>query len=244
MGNRLAPLVLSLGIIALISSSCSSSDDDSQPAANAGDAGQSGSAGRAGDAGGAGSSGLPQSGAGGGGAIPSAGAAGDVGDEASGGAGGVARESGGAGAGASAGAGGAFIGVAETACVEHSDCLPVCQHYGWPSAKCFGYCYCVAENGSPSCTPGTTEGCPPGTQCRGGSGCRPYGTGVDDDPCPIGNECAVGYECIGYGNPLPNGNSTACRHLCDNQHPLPADCYSCENNDYCDPHPAGGAAGK
>ena len=232
MRHRLGLLGLCLAVLGLISSSCSSSDDDGSHS-TAGNAGASGSADHAGSAG---NSGAPHSGTDGGGAPPSAGAAGEL---ASGGT--SAGAGGAAGSSEAAGASGAFIGVAETACVQHSDCVPVCQHYGWPSAKCFTYCYCVAENGSPTCTPGTTEGCPPGTQCRGGSGCLPYGTGTDDDPCPVGDECAVGYECIGYGNPLPNGNRTACRHLCDNQHPLPADCYSCKNNDYCDPYPAGSA---
>ena len=230
MRQRLGLLVLSLAVIGVVTQSCSSSDGS--------DAGSVPKAGSAGNAGSGGSSGAIDAGAGGTSAVPSAGSAGEAGSSGtSAGAGGMSGSS------DAAGAGGAFIGVAETSCVENADCLPVCEHYGWPKAHCFGYCYCEAENGMPTCKAGTTEGCPSGTQCRGGSGCRPYGTGTDDVVCALGDECAVGYECIRYGNPLPNGNSSACRHLCSKDQPLPADCYSCENGDYCDPHPAGGASG-
>ncbi len=226
MRQKLGPLLLSLCVVGLVTQSCSTDGEDPGDSAKAGSAGSGGSR----NAAAGGPSSTPS---------PSAGAAGEL---ASGGAAaGSGGTSGTSGASDAAGAGGAFIGVAETSCIENADCLPVCQHYGWPKAHCFGYCYCEAENGMPKCTAGTTEGCPAGTQCRGGSGCLPYGTGTDDFPCAGGNECAVGYECIRYGNQLPNGNYSGCRHLCSKDEPLPADCYSCENGDYCDPHPASDA---
>ena len=73
----------------------------------------------------------------------------------------------------------------------------------------------------------------------------PYGDGVDGDTCYNGDECAVGYICVKYGGPLPNGETSACRHLCSTGQPKPADCYSCKNGNYCDPWPPGvaGAGG-
>ncbi len=231
MRQKLGLVVVSLTVMALVTQSCSSSDSDSAlSAGSSGTAGRTDSAGRGGGT-------TSEAGAGGTSSTPAAGAAGELSSGgAAAGAAGMSDSSDGAGAGGT-------WSVVETSCTDNSDCLPVCNHYGWPKAHCFGYCYCEAENGMPTCTAGTTEGCPPGTQCRGGSGCLPYGTGKDDDPCEVFDACAVGYTCIGYGNPLPNGNSTSCRHLCSADKPLPADCYSCSSGIYCDPHPAGGASG-
>lgn len=157
------------------------------------------------------------------------------------------ESSGGAGANAAGAAGfaGAPPSVVDVMCVRDSDCLAACNANGWPLANCFGaekrYCFCKSNSGTPSCVNGTTEGCPAGMQCRGTSGCTPYGTATDGVPCENGDECAVDYTCVRYGNPLPNGESSACRRWCQSGQPLPPDCYSCTSGVYCDPRPEGAA---
>lgn len=125
--------------------------------------------------------------------------------------------------------GGAPPLVAEATCLEHEDCLAVCQANGWPSAHCYGssvrFCACDSSGDGPTCSKGTTEGCPEGTACRTTHQCLPYGDGAQGDPCNNGDECAPGYICTGFGNPLPNGESTACTQFCDAQDAPPGcDC--------------------
>ena len=55
----------------------------------------------------------------------------------------------------------------------------------------------------------------------------PFGTAAHGDPCDNGDECAPGLICVGFGNPLPNGNSTACATMCDAQTAQPGcDCLA------------------
>ena len=55
----------------------------------------------------------------------------------------------------------------------------------------------------------------------------PYGESAHGDPCNNGNECAPGLICVGFGNPLPNGESTACATMCEPQTAAPGcDCLA------------------
>ncbi len=239
--------MVGLGVFGLLVQSCSSSSSEGNGGGAGGTAGAiSGAGGLVSGSGGTGGTGGRASGVSGsdaGGDAPSIGGDSDMtsaGSESGG------APSGTAGANGMGDAGVGGEGVADATCVRASDCLPICQRYGWPEANCFGaikqYCFCKSTTADgPSCTIGTTDGCPAGTQCYGGKGCMPYGTATDGDPCDNGDECAVDYSCVRYGNPLPNGNYSSCRHHCDNDHPLPADCYSCTSGIYCDPFPAGAA---
>jgi hypothetical protein len=238
---RTSPLWLCLPLGLLLAPSCGSDGDSGPPNAEAGNGGER-----------AGSAGEPNAAASGQGAASSNGGS-DAGSNAgsdgghagaplttagaptsgSGGAqGGASPELGGAGgaAGASETTGGAPPLVAEASCLQHEDCLQVCQANGWPQAHCFGsserYCSCESS-GEPSCTKGTTQGCPAGTACRGPHQCMPFRESAHGDPCDNGDECAPGLICVGFGNPLPNGNSTACATMCDAQTAAPGcDCLA------------------
>jgi hypothetical protein len=239
---RTSALWLWLPLGVLLAASCGSEGDGGRPGDQAGAGGEP--TGNAGEPGTAASSQGASSSNGGSGA---GNAAGDNGGHAgaplttagaptsgSGGAqGGASPELGGAGgaAGANEAIGGAPPLVAEASCLQHEDCLAVCQANGWPQAHCFGsserYCSCESSSGGPSCIKGTTEGCPTGTACRGPHQCMPFGEGAHGEPCDNGDECAPGLICVGFGNPLPNGKSTACATMCEPQTAAPGcDCLA------------------
>lgn len=64
---------------------------------------------------------------------------------------------------------------------------------------------------------------------------------ADGEPCPNGDECAEGLICVGYGNPLPNGESTACRRSCTQGAP-PPDC-TCVGGGFCEESAGSGGTG-
>jgi hypothetical protein len=62
---------------------------------------------------------------------------------------------------------------------------------------------------------------------EGGAPPEPFGDATHGEPCPNGDECAQGYICVGFGNPLPNGESTACATKCTAQTAEPGcDCLA------------------
>lgn len=227
-------LLLWLPVGGMLAASCGS-DSTSRPGGASGAAGVQGAdAGEPGSAGmgsGASSSlgGTGSSDPGGSGGTSTGGAEPIGGNGPAGGA----PSDGGDAAGGFEATGGAPPLVAEVSCLEHEDCLPVCNANGWPEAHCFGsaerFCSCESS-GEPTCTEGTTEGCPTGTACHHGSQCMPYGGGVHGDPCDNGDECSPGFICAGFGNPLPSGESTACAQMCAPQSAPPS--CDCTGN-YC-----------
>lgn len=62
---------------------------------------------------------------------------------------------------------------------------------------------------------------------EGGAPPEPFGDATHGEPCPNGDECAQGFICVGFGNPLPNGESTACATKCTAQTAQPGcDCLA------------------
>lgn len=62
---------------------------------------------------------------------------------------------------------------------------------------------------------------------EGGAPPEPFGDATHGEPCPNGDECAKDFICVGFGNPLPNGESTACATKCSAQTAQPGcDCLA------------------
>jgi hypothetical protein len=62
---------------------------------------------------------------------------------------------------------------------------------------------------------------------EGGAPPELFGDATHGEPCPNGDECAKDFICVGFGNPLPNGESTACATKCSAQTAQPGcDCLA------------------
>lgn len=62
---------------------------------------------------------------------------------------------------------------------------------------------------------------------EGGAPPELFGDATHGEPCPNGDECAKDFICVGFGNPLPNGESTACATKCTAQTAQPGcDCLA------------------
>ncbi|HEX2876208.1 MAG TPA: hypothetical protein VHP33_33380 [Polyangiaceae bacterium] len=62
---------------------------------------------------------------------------------------------------------------------------------------------------------------------EGGAPPELFGDATHGEPCPNGDECAKEFICVGFGNPLPNGESTACATKCTAQTAQPGcDCLA------------------
>jgi hypothetical protein len=220
--------VLPVCAVLVLGSSCGSDDEGN---AGAGTGGQHPDAAAGGSSSGSGgSSGM----------ITSGGAAG----AAAGAAGSPVSAAGAAGVAGAAG-GGAAPFVPDVVCASDDDCTSACSAHGWPQGSCVdepdGWCICVRDGATPDCIEGTVEGCPPGMHCSGAGHCMPTGDSSDGEPCPQARDCGVGLICVGYGGPLPNGETTACRRICDQAAP-PEDC-ECSGAGYCSNSPSSGGAG-